>query len=210
MKALLYAVILLALTAIHPGIMLVVALCFLVANRIGAGKARKVVTTTARPAIPTRAAELGVVKQVPRVKGLRPEEVEFEFLDFEEADRVVTAADPEWRAFIFAGLRTGLRVGELLALRWEDVDLKAARITIRRTLWNGQEGSPKGGKARRVDLGEEVLATLKAHRHLRPTSDHPDGRRSPQRSEGRRCAPAARLGWRSGTTRIGTPSPHTW
>jgi len=113
------------------------------------------------------AVELGLVMQVPRVRGIRVEEPDFEFLDFDEADRLVDAARHEWRAFIITGLRTGLRVGELLALRWDDVDLKARRITVRRTLWNGQEGSPKGGRARRVDLGEQVSAALAANRHLR-------------------------------------------
>jgi integrase len=60
-----------------------------------------------------------------------------------------------------------LRVGELLALKWEDVDLKAASIRVRRTFWKCQEGSPKGGKPRTVDLGAEVRAILTAHRHLR-------------------------------------------
>ena len=113
------------------------------------------------------AVELGVVQQAPRVRGVRVEQPEFEFLDFEEAERIVAAARPDWRAFIITGLRTGLRVGELLALKWEDVDLKAATLRVRRTLWKGQEGSPKGGKARTVDLGAEVLATLTQHRHLR-------------------------------------------
>lgn len=70
-------------------------------------------------------------------------------------------------------------MGELLALRWKDVDLKAGRIVVRRTLWNGQEGSPKGGRSRRVDLGDQVLATLTAHRHLRGSYVfcHADGSR---------------------------------
>jgi integrase len=53
------------------------------------------------------AVEFGIVKYVPRVKGLRVEEPEFGFLDFEEADRVIAAAQPEWRAFIVTELRTG-------------------------------------------------------------------------------------------------------
>lgn len=51
------------------------------------------------------AVELGLVMQVPRVRGIRVEEPDFEFLDFDEADRLVDAARHEWRAFIITGLR---------------------------------------------------------------------------------------------------------
>jgi integrase len=113
------------------------------------------------------AAEMGEVEHVARVKGLRVEKSGFNFLDFEEAERFLGAAEPEWLALLLVALRTGLRVGELLALKWEDVDLKVGRLIVRRTLWNGQEGSPKSGRAREVPLGDEVLHALKEHRHLR-------------------------------------------
>ncbi len=38
---------------------------------------------------------------------------------------------------------------------------------VRRTLWNKQEVLPKGGRVREVPLGNDVIAALKAHRHLR-------------------------------------------
>ena len=113
------------------------------------------------------AVELGVLAQVVKVKGLRVEKQEAMFLDFEEAERLLEAVDGAWRTFVLLALRTGLRVGELLALRWEDVDLKAARIFVRRTRWNGQEHSPKGGRGRRVDLSDQAVAALRAHQHLR-------------------------------------------
>jgi len=113
------------------------------------------------------AAEMGEVEHVPRVKGLRVEKTGFNFLDFEEAERFLDVAETEWSVLLLVALRTGLRVGELLALKWEDVDLKVGRLVVRRTLWNGQEGSPKSGRAREVPLGDEVLRALQGHRHLR-------------------------------------------
>lgn len=77
------------------------------------------------------------------------------------------AAAPEWKVFLKTGLKTGLRVGELLALKWQDVDLVAGQLVVRRTLWRDQEGPPKGGRNRTVPLSDEALAVLKAHRHLR-------------------------------------------
>lgn len=50
---------------------------------------------------------------------------EFNFLAFDEAHSLIAAADDDWRAMITIAVRTGLRLGELLALRWSDVDLQA-------------------------------------------------------------------------------------
>jgi integrase len=64
---------------------------------------------------------------------------------------------------------TGLRRAELCGLYWSDVDLDAARLTIRRSLTavRGQlvEGEPKTARGRRsVDLDEATAAVLRAHR----------------------------------------------
>lgn len=64
-------------------------------------------------------------------------------------------------AFLVVALRTGLRLGELLSLKWEDIDLVVGQIVVRRTLWNGQEGPPKGGKNRPVALSDQAVAVLK-------------------------------------------------
>lgn len=71
------------------------------------------------------------------------------------------------KAFVTTAFKTGLRVGELLALRWEDLDLVAGRLVVRRTLWRDQEGTPRGGRIREVPLSDDAIATLKAHRHLK-------------------------------------------
>jgi len=104
---------------------------------------------------------------------------EEQFLTFDESDRVIKAAAPEWRTFIVVALKTGLRVGELLALKWEDLDLVAGQLVVRRTLWQDQEGPPKGGRNRKVPLSDEALVALKAHRHLKGAYVfcEPEGRR---------------------------------
>ena len=109
----------------------------------------------------------GVIEAVPDIEWLRAAQPTFDFLDFAEADRLVAAADGEWRSMVLVALRTGLRQGELLGLQWADVDLVAGRLTVRRSRSRGHATTPKSGKARDIPLSPSVVAALKAQRHLR-------------------------------------------
>ena len=55
---------------------------------------------------------------------------------------------------------TGLRLGEVLTLRWEDVDLVDRLLLVRRGLSAGQETLPKGRRHRFVPLPTPAVATL--------------------------------------------------
>jgi integrase len=55
---------------------------------------------------------------------------------------------------------TGIRVGELLTLRWADVDLGARTLVVRRNLSAGQETEPKGRRHRYVPRPDPALAAL--------------------------------------------------
>ncbi len=65
-------------------------------------------------------------------------------------------------------LNTGLRRGELVALRWVDVDLEHASLAVRRSTttvgYVPTDGTPKSDRARTVDIDEGTVAALKAHR----------------------------------------------
>ena len=76
-------------------------------------------------------------------------------------------------ALYLLAVHCGLREGELLALRWEDVYLNVIKpaILVRRTLTRGVDGhgwvvgaSTKSGKGRRVRLTQQAASTLKDHR----------------------------------------------
>lgn len=58
----------------------------------------------------------------------------------------------------------GLRPGECFALRWDDVDLAAGRLTVRRQVRQGKEGPPKSGKPRGIDLVPSLVDVLRAWR----------------------------------------------
>ena len=142
------------------------------AAKLGDGYGKKSVTNqvTVLRKLLNLAVEWGVLDKAPKVKGfpLKTDTIgEDEFLSFEETDRFLKAAAPEWKPFLVVALKTGLRVGELLALKWADVDTVSGQLVVRSTLWRDQEGTPKGGKNRAVALSAAAVATLKAHKHLR-------------------------------------------
>lgn len=60
---------------------------------------------------------------------------------------------------------TGLRRGELVALRWKDVDWAGAKLTVSRALSLGVEGPPKSGSFRDVPLSDQALASLERLSH---------------------------------------------
>ncbi len=55
---------------------------------------------------------------------------------------------------------TGIRVGELLTLRWADADLEVRTLLVRRNLSAGVETEPKGRRHRYVPLPDPALAAL--------------------------------------------------
>ena len=64
-------------------------------------------------------------------------------------------------------IASGMRQGELLALRWSDIDFDGATISVRHTLRRGVRtlGEPKTDRAKRtLRMGDTVAATLRAHR----------------------------------------------
>ena len=114
------------------------------------------------------AVEWGYLGAAPAIKPMKLVCPEFDFLTFEEADRLVAASHGMYRLMILVILHTGLRIGELRALRWEDVDLVTGRLVVRRSVYRADQiGSPKSGKPREVPLNSLVLQALKSYRHLR-------------------------------------------
>ena len=55
---------------------------------------------------------------------------------------------------------TGLRLGEVLTLRWEDIDLDGRILFVRRGLSAGEERLPKGGRPRFVPLSTPAMAAF--------------------------------------------------
>ena len=55
---------------------------------------------------------------------------------------------------------SGLRLGELRALRWEDIDFANRIVHVRHSFTYGNEGTPKSGKVRSVPLIDQAAKAL--------------------------------------------------
>jgi integrase len=105
------------------------------------------------------------------VKPPRPRKEEIEPLDPEQVRALFETAaetgDRNGPLYVLA-VTAGLRRGELLGLRWDDVDLEVGLLQVRRTLSEPKGGhvfeAPKSGKGRLVRLTRKATAALKAHR----------------------------------------------
>jgi len=79
----------------------------------------------------------------------------------EEVWALVRAADSEQDAAVFlTAAFTGLRMGELLALRWRDVDFAGSAVRVRASYYAGHLTTPKSGKIRAVPLAPDVASVL--------------------------------------------------
>ena len=64
--------------------------------------------------------------------------------------------------FVSLLARTGLRLGEAIALQWGEVDFAGHFLTVKRTWSNRRLTTPKSGKSRKVDMSQQLADTLKA------------------------------------------------
>jgi integrase len=93
-----------------------------------------------------------------------------QFYDFDDFERLVTAAkttDPRAYVLVLLAGEAGLRLGEMVALEWSDLDFSKGQVCVQRSAWKGQVASPKGGRLRYVPLTARLAAALRDHRHLR-------------------------------------------
>jgi integrase len=91
---------------------------------------------------------------------------EIQPLDREQTRRLLQAAEgSRLQALYVVAVTAGLRPGEMLALRWSDVDLEAGTLRINRALSNGELATPKTPRSRRkIELSNTTCAALKVHR----------------------------------------------
>ncbi len=79
----------------------------------------------------------------------------------EEVWALARAAASEQDAALFlTAAFTGLRMGELIALHWRDVDFAGSTVRVRASYYAGHMTTPKSGKVRAVPLAPDVASAL--------------------------------------------------
>lgn len=108
-----------------------------------------------------------------------PEPQEIRYLTLPEIQRLLDHVRPGMfheidHGLYHAAVTTGMRLGELVALRWRDVDWNAGRIRVRRNYTCGEFGTPKTRRSTRsIPMIPDLAATLRAH-HQRTRWPGPD------------------------------------
>ncbi len=123
-----------------------------------------------------------VIDRVPcTVSMLKVASMLVKFYDFDDYKRLAEASraiDARTYLVVLLGGDGGLRRGEMLGLRWGDVDFKRRQLQVQQAVWerkrrDGGKGTervtdtPKGGRARVVPLTDALFAALRDLRHLR-------------------------------------------
>jgi integrase len=102
----------------------------------------------------------------PPVEGSDPD---VRFLTLDEVEAVIREVPddvlgPTDRVLYLAAAMTGARQGELVALRWRDIDWAAAKVRIRRKRYRGQAGRPKSRRgSRSIPLADRLARELELH-----------------------------------------------
>ncbi len=98
-------------------------------------------------------------------------DADIRFLEREEVEAVVRAESevgdelaPTLALMYRAAAMTGLRMGELIGLRWLDLDWSAGKVRVRRSYVRGEFSTPKSRRgSRAVPLADELAAELERH-----------------------------------------------
>ncbi|MDM8536581.1 site-specific integrase [Desulfobacterales bacterium HSG17] len=99
-----------------------------------------------------------------KIYRVKPLQDEINPLDRDELSLLLSSFKdnyPEHYPFALTLARTGMRLGEAMALKWGDVDFNGRFIRIERALTKDGVDTPKSGKSRRVDMSKQLTMTLK-------------------------------------------------
>lgn len=113
------------------------------------------------------AVEWGALEHAPKIRLLRVTTHHADWLTREDSRRFLAAVAEhysQWTPHFWVALRTGLRRGEIFALRWMDVDFDASAVHVRHSVFRGRLESPKNGRTRTVPMSRQLREVLAGYR----------------------------------------------
>jgi integrase len=87
-----------------------------------------------------------------------------QFLSLDEVKRLISACEEPTRTIVLLATMTGLRIGEILALRWGRINFIQETLVVAETCYMGHFGTPKTRASRReIPLSPTVVVALKTY-----------------------------------------------
>ncbi len=106
------------------------------------------------------ALEWNVIDKVPKIKKLKVAPQKYDFLTATESQQLLANSAGILHEMILLALKTGVRLGELIALEWCDVDFEEKILTVQQAIVRGRLGSTKSNKIRHIPLADTICETL--------------------------------------------------
>ncbi len=94
-----------------------------------------------------------MIKKIRKVKLLPEGNKRLRFLNKEECQALIQACSPHLQPIVITALNTGMRKGEILGLRWDQVDLNHGFILLDKT---------KNGERREIPINQTLKDTLQS------------------------------------------------
>jgi integrase len=98
-------------------------------------------------------AEEDILKRIRKVKLLKENNRRLRYLSKEECQKLLKECDPHVRPITTVALNTGMRKGEILGLKWENIDLKHGFILL-------EQEDTKNGERREIPINAAVRSAL--------------------------------------------------
>jgi integrase len=116
------------------------------------------------------AEDVQLIVRAPKVGLFKIERPEIDPWELDEYQRIVEAARGykyDWYVAVLLAGEAGLRIGEVKALRWQDVDMKAGMLTVAQQVRHGAVGTPKGRNRRTIPMTALLTEALRGTNAIR-------------------------------------------
>ncbi len=115
----------------------------------------------------THAVEWGELEVTPRIKRLKVESNKFDFLTFEESEMLINMSHGIWKRMILFAFHTGMRYGEIRAIRWQDINWEKKSVTVKNAFYRDILGATKSNKERHIPVSPTLFELLERRKRAR-------------------------------------------